>query len=403
MGSRNSIAAALGRKVVARLVVAGRTGGGHTFLGRETNDWGYIYAATRAWLRGRNPYDLPTLIASAQGDGVYWVDAPLGYSPSSAGLGLILAPGGLTYLRVVVLLMNLGALATICTLTLRMLPPAAGRERDVRAFVVAGMLGNPFTLHVIWMGQTALIVAALTLAGWYFGKMKDRWLLGGLLFALATLKPQIALLPLLWLLAERRFKLVAAAGVVAGLFTMPAMLVSGGPLGLIRDWSASLGRYFAEWNSSPLTGEQHVFGIQSTLAAVHIVTPSLAIIAVVGAVILFRARARATQADILGVLGGLTMLFLFAHDYDLAAIGPLFATAWVHFREPPGRGLLFVGGSALLGVPTALLRKIHAPLVVFHWRELIVLSILCAVFWRVVRGADERPRDADAAFRPAEP
>jgi hypothetical protein len=394
---RTSIPALIGRPWVAALVVGtalcafvafgvmgvGREGGGSSLRGRDTNDFGLIYAATRAWLHGQNPYDQPTFERVALADGVYWADCQFAYSPSSTGVGLLLAGGNLTYVRIAVLLMNVYALASMCWLTLQMLPVAAARERDVRAFVVAGMFANPFTLHVVWMGQTALVVGALVMAGWYFGKIKERWVLGGLLLALATLKPQVVLLPLAWLLAERRWKLLAVAGATTALLAAPALLTSGGVLALAHDWMDALRRY----TTAPFStlGEQHVFGVQSAFAAANVGLPSLGLVALAGAAILYRARARASEAEVLGILGGLGVLFLFVHDYDLAAIGPLFAAAWVAFREPPSRALPLLGGLALLGVPTALLRKVHAPLVVFHWREVIVLGVLCAVFWRVLR------------------
>src|SRR5262249_59989132 len=58
---------------------------------------------------------------------------------------------------------------------------------------------STFTLQTVWLGQVSLITATALQAVWYLDR-KRRPIAGGMCLALASLKPQIMMLPLVWFL-----------------------------------------------------------------------------------------------------------------------------------------------------------------------------------------------------------
>jgi hypothetical protein len=94
---------------------------------------------------------------------------------------------------------------------------------------------------VLWQGQTGLVVTAALIGGWYFA-YRNQWILGGILIAIASIKPHLSILVILWLLLDRQWRLLAVAAVTVLVFSLVPMVVSG-PIDVFLDWYATVKRY----------------------------------------------------------------------------------------------------------------------------------------------------------------
>jgi hypothetical protein len=209
------------------LVVKGIIGVGLSQSMASNVDTKYLYVAGLSWLEGLNAYDPE--VASRLG-----ADVSLGgffYPPQIAPLCLLLAAFPWAKAKVVMTLLNVfsaGVLAFFCVLLVKR-PKVKMLKVPGSSpwwFIPAIIISNPITINVIWLGQTTLIAAAALVSGWYYA-YRDRWVLSGILIAIASIKPQLSLLVILWLLLERRWQLLAVAAVTTLIFSLVPMAISG--------------------------------------------------------------------------------------------------------------------------------------------------------------------------------
>ncbi len=375
-------------------------GGGSPF----GNDGRFLHVAGAMWLRGLSPYDSHAFDSAARLLGVPAI-GPFGfaYPPTVAPLAMLLGSLHSRASDVFLGALNVAAALSIASLLWRLLPfsPLRRARRDVAAFAAVAVLGSPFAAHVLWMGQTTLLSLAALLGGWHLGVVRGRVVLGGMLLATSTLKPQIVALPLAWLLLERSWRLAFAVGATGSLLSVPAALASGGPLAMARDWGHAL----ASYASGPVQSVsfEHVFGLRSLLLSFGVAGGASAAVVVSasalgGLVLLWRGRERAGDLGVLAVTLSLSLLFVYAHDYDLAALAPLLLFAWVETEERPLAASALVLATALLFVPQRLLRAAkaggahaghaasHASCSwALHWREMVVLAIVAPILIRIAR------------------
>jgi hypothetical protein len=238
-------------------------------------DGRFLQVAGAMWLRGSNPYVAPDFNAASRVLGDPAVGAfGFAYPPTAAPLAMVLGALSFRTGALVLAALNVAAAAAVIALTLQMQPPRAARRTDVRAFAVVAVLASPFAQHVFWMGQTTLIALAALLAGWWLGAVRGKTILGGVLLALSTMKPQLVALSLLWLAIEQRWRLMAAAAAAAALCALPATLASGGPLALAHDWVHALTRYAA--GPVQALSSLHVFGLRSLFVLSGVFSPTCA-------------------------------------------------------------------------------------------------------------------------------
>jgi hypothetical protein len=99
----------------------------------------------------------------------------------------------------------------------------------------------------------------------------------GCLIGTSTIKPQIAALVVLWLLLERRWKILAI-GAAWGLFLSLPEILAIGPIEAFTGWVSAIGKY-AQVDVN-LVGNKHVFGLASFLKAFGFNTPPLFLVLV---------------------------------------------------------------------------------------------------------------------------
>jgi hypothetical protein len=180
-------------------------------------DWRIFMSGAAAWLQGRNPYGAlpPEFSAGA-----------FAYPPTALPwLALFLPLGGLSFFVWTALQLVLWWLLI---------------RKDNRSQLLL-LIWSPMILHLV-EGQSTL---AVVLVLWAAARAERRGWLWGLALAWAMTKPQVAIVPLLWLLwreraAPERWRFWG--GIVLGtmLLALPATLFSPGIWG---QWLASLPAY----------------------------------------------------------------------------------------------------------------------------------------------------------------
>jgi hypothetical protein len=247
------------------------------------------------------------------------------------------------------------------------------------------------------MGQSSLIAAAALYSGWIVAR-RGSWIAGGALIGLSTLKPQLAFLPIVWLLLERRGKELAVGAAAAISAAAPAIRVSGA-VGAYRDWMGTLSRVSSCPDSAP--GADHLFSLHNVFASLGVLLPSFLPLAVVATAVLWWYRARVLEADVFPLLMGMTMLFGFASDYDLVALAPFVPAYWRHLRNRDGSalgaGLLML----LLFIPQRVFVPSGIPLLI-HFRVFIVLFLTAWLLILSLRESRKR-RAGQALPEPVRP
>lgn len=205
---RARLAAALGPSVLAAAVSA-LLAFGVAGVGRSgpwQADLDFSRVAGRLWARGHSPYVPETFVAEMQTIGRSAGDAAFPYPPQVAPLCLLLG---------------------------------------------------------------ALPLAAALLVGGWVAVRRGREVWGGLLLGLAVFKPHFALLPLFWLLLERRVRALAAAASTVAASTVVAFAAPGlrrfDPLGELGLWLRAVPTYRVD--TANRLGSEYVVRIPSGLAA----------------------------------------------------------------------------------------------------------------------------------------
>ncbi|MEQ9671200.1 glycosyltransferase family 87 protein [Coleofasciculus sp. G2-EDA-02] len=306
-------------------------------------DTKYLYVAGLSWWEGSNAYDpnVASRLGANQSLGSFF------YPPQIAPLCLFLGAFPWTQAKVVMTLINgisAGVLAYFSVLLVKQPQMKRLRVKGSGAvwFIPAIVLANPFTLNIIVLGQTTLIVAAALVGGWYYA-YRDKWVLSGILIAISTIKPQLSLLVILWFLLERRWRILAVAAVTTLIFCLVPMAISG-PIEVFFDWFATLGKHKTIFAN--VLGTGGVFSLQDLFYAAGIKVPPLLPLGIILTGLLWWYRSRLIIDDVIGLLMAIALLFGLAHHYDLVALAPMVAAFWRHVHNRPqvtwiSLGLLF--------------------------------------------------------------
>jgi len=357
----------------------------------------YFYTAGLCWKQGRSPYDAKILMGS--GRGITDIkDSGIAYPPQSSSLFVLLAlfsPSGGGAVWTLLNLASLAALAWLCAVPFRRPPAAPDAEPwiDPRWLIAALVVGNPFPSHVLWKGGSSLVAAALLAGAWACAE-RDRWKLGGLLLGLATFKPQLALLPILWLLLERRWKILAAGFVAALLFSLPAFRANG-VVGAYMEWLGGM-KYAVQQKGGAALSEME---LRRFLGIVGLPLPDLLLLAPVAAVGLWMARARIVIPDRFPLLIGIAFQFIYLHDGDLVTLSPIIPAYYRHLAGRPRRWtLLALALAAIVCFPQRLLRRPGIELLPF----IRIPAVTALVVWLLFLSLEETSA-APPRMAPAEP
>lgn len=251
-----------------------------------------------------------------------------------------------------------------------------------QALGFALIIGNPYTATSLYQGQTTLMVTAALMLSWLC-LTRGHKLAAGALLAIATLKPQLSLFYLLWLILSLELVVLTAGGLLAAVFLIPAV-IKFGFTGTFVSWFDSLGSYSNIAINMP--GSPYVVGLESVLVAHGVVLASV-IFPLMGALatgLLFLLRKNLDNFEIFQILLVLSCTFLFLHDYDYVVILLIWSALLHHALL--SRSLARLSAFGILAVPffipQRILRDIDLPTLV-HARTLIVLAaVLVLLSWR---------------------
>ena len=379
---RNSIIGAALAAAAASLVGFGILGKGRGSDAVGNTDGAVLYAAGRAWSKGLNPYDHRDLTTAVADVPEIKLDRiRFFYLPQSSPLCLFLAQFSYPVARQLWLVINLLSIAALAGMSIFLVRRSTGGQEDVlgMGLLAAVVIGNPFTTHVVWMGQTSLLATAFAFGSWILIQQK-RWLPAGILLGLASFKPQLFVLVGLWLILEREWKVLLVGFAVSSLLCVHAMLTHGGPGGMVTAWRGGVESGYLDLRFNR-PGDPHVPGLGSLMAAAGVRGTGLffMIIGVALASALWNSRRHFQREDVLALLMGLTFVFLgYSHDYDFVALVPLFVALWLHGRDRPRACIQILPLVILLFLPSQFVRKLHVP-VLEHWRTIVILALTVAL------------------------
>ncbi|MFN7023919.1 MAG: glycosyltransferase family 87 protein [Pseudorhizobium sp.] len=290
---------------------------------------------------------------------------------------------------------NVGAIAAICYCANHwFLGIRSWRSLTFpQAAALALIIGNPYTATSVYQGQTTLPVTAALMLSWLC-ITKGHRTAAGLLLAVATVKPQLSLLYVLWLMMSAQLTVLIVAGLAAIVLIVPAFLVLG-PWATVHSWWLSLSSYGHVPINMP--GSPYVVGLESLLVA-HGFDPGAWPIAALGLLLtmaVFCLRQRLDAFMTLQFLLVLTCTFLFVHDYDYVAIILVWSCALhlVLSQMTWGRIASFSVLFLLFFMPQRLIRDIDLPLIV-HARTLILVAMFVLLLtWR-----SQQPRSGTAGW-----
>ena len=306
----------------AVMVLLGAFGFGHGGWKSTNADMRFLYLAGLQWTKSHNAYQ-PSTIEIDDPSLIEAVDRyDYAYPPSSAPLCMLLASRTLPAAKWLMTLINIAAaiaLAWCAALHLRPQMNSSSVDCRLQCIVAALVMGSLPAAFVIWAGQTALLVAACLHAGWMLAQ-RQRWVAAGVLLALASIKPHLMALALIWLMLEGRWRAVLVAVVVAiARAAWPIFLL--GPIDLLQSWLGAVSRY-SEGPYNQL-GSRMVFGAQNMLWDFGLKAPNLSGLALIGFGLLWKFRQRFSESETLALLIGVSLLFGFSHSYDLVLLAPL--------------------------------------------------------------------------------
>lgn len=360
------------------------------------SDFDFFYAGGRCWRSGDSPYRRELLQRSIQ-EIVVLEDAGFPYPPQSASVYVPFAffPHPIARrLWLLLALASAGVIAWICAGLLGQPPSGRPSGPGVPLLVAGLILGCPFTAHAAWLGGSCLLAAAFLIASWTCLE-RGRAVLGGILLGLATFKPQMALLPVLWLILERRWKVLAVGAGTALLMAVPAMVVSG-PAGAFVEWLNALS-YSSQRKT--LDGYWTQMGLDRFLRSLGLVVPDLLPLAVLSTVALWLIRKRIDPRDVFPLLMGIAFQFIYLHDTDLVTLYPIVPAFARHLRGRP-RALGVAGLlAAVVCFPTRYIRSFDFEVPAF----LRIPALLGLVVWLLLLSMRKARESAGPAEAPAPP
>jgi uncharacterized membrane protein YfbV (UPF0208 family) len=275
--------------------------------------------------------------------------------------------------------LNLLSIAAIIFMTVRTLNQHQNNsENQLGGWIMAAIIiGNPFTAHIVWMGQTSLMAFAATMAAWFFSQ-RQKFVLAGICLGIASFKPQLCLLLGIWFLLERNWKILAVAFATVTIMSAYPLVLYGGPVAMLAAWYQGI-QY--SYSSLPFNqpGTEDIMGMESLFASFGLKIPAIKILAVVLPVLLWVFRNRINREDVLAVLMGISFTFLgYKHSYDYVGLFPLLTSLWLYCSNNRNTLLSSIALVFLLFFPRRVFEAANLPFLI-HWRAIVVLILLVSV------------------------
>ena len=344
-------------------------------------DGAVLYAAGRAWLMGLNAYNHDFLVQSVAE--IKEIDtletAAFFYPPHSAPLCMFAGLFAYSVAKYIWLGLNLLSIAAIIFMTVRTVNQHQNNsENQLGGWIMAAIIiGNPFTAHTVWMGQTSLMAFAATMAAWFFSQ-RQKFVLAGICLGIASFKPQLCLLLGLWFLLERNWKILAVAFATATIMSAYPLVLYGGPVEMLAAWYQAIqDSYSSLYFNQP--GTKDIMGMESLFASFGLKIPTIKILAVVLPILLWVFRNIINREDVFGVLMGISFTFLgYSHAYDYVGLFPILTSLWLYCSNNRNALLSSIALVFLLFFPRRVFIAGGLPFLI-HWRTIVVLILVVGV------------------------
>jgi Glycosyltransferase family 87 len=332
------------RLALAALVIAvfGLLAFGVAGVGRGSNvhfaDVRYFMLAGTLTAQGLSPYDAAAFKAAAVQHGVGAAIDLFPYPPHILALCVLLSWLPLEAARWAWTLVNVSILVGAAWAMGLRYEHRIGSRREARPsvaalWIAAIIVGNPFSAHLIWTGQTGLIVLCCLLLAWHFEK-RGRSVLAGVLLGLATIKPQLALPVLAWFLLTGSWRMAGVAIATVGLLLLFAVAQIGADA--VAQWltiPAAYERQFTGSLSHNANLKSLLMGLGFALPSAF--TPTMLGLVLSGVVVLARLHRRQpiVQHDVQAVLLISALFLVQGRDYDIAVLAPLVPMLFWYARD----------------------------------------------------------------------
>lgn len=349
------------------------------------SDFYWYFAGGKCFLLGSHMYDVACVRGQLAGLTEIVPVAGLAYPPHFAPLALVF--GALPLSTSIAVFTTLGVLAALAMalLATNIDSEPADRARPMKHGLLAAIiLANSGIWAVLWLGQITLILSFCLWAG-FLAVDRDRPLLGGVLLALVSVKPQIALLAFVWLVLNGRVKVLSVAAATALVLSIYAFAVIG-PVAAVKGWLTGMATY-QDYSVNKL-GEISVDGIPSILALFGINVP-IAIATAIGVfavvVLRFTNRSPPFSALVLATLIAIQML-IFSRPIDTLLFAPAFAVFWPRTDWRSTDMLLFAAAVALFCIPQIMVTSIIPFEIAQHFRTLFFVAVAIMLYRQAMRG-----------------
>jgi alpha-1,2-mannosyltransferase len=188
-------------------------------------DWMVFHGAARRFLDGQlaSVFDGDRFTAYLNQSYAHWLTSKLAFRPwvyPPSYLLLLLPFGRLGFMTSYVLFQLATAAALAASIAV-----GDDRDRQTRWMIAAGALLCPASSINAASGQNAFLIAALLIGG--VRLMKDRPLLAGVVFGLLSIKPQLAIMAPIALIAAGRWRTLSSAAATALALMVASALVIG--------------------------------------------------------------------------------------------------------------------------------------------------------------------------------
>ncbi len=337
-------------------------------------DFVVFYQAGVELLKGENPW----LMSVGTG-------APFSYPPHIATL---IAVYGLLPFQVALVLHTLVNIVSILVVTYLANHWFVGvkslREITlIQGLCLALVIGNPFVAHSVYEGQLSLPAVALLLLSWFF-LQNGRWLIAGILLGVASIKPQVAILYIAWLVFSLQLRMLTISALVVIALLIPAVM-SFGVLDVFIAWFESISDYSKQWPNQP--GSPHVVGLEGLFVSLGV--QGLGSIFKATSVIflwwVYLKRDSLPLILIVNLFFFLTLTFIYGHDTDFVILS-LFFSYMVCVAAATQRKMTLLLACVFLLVmffPQRFIRSYDLP-ILYHTRSIALgLCFYFVYVWKI--------------------
>ena len=348
-------------------------------------DFRVIYSAGKSWWNGLNPYDLT---------GVKPGDFLFAYPPNSSLIFMLLSIASYGTSKILLLLADITCIGIFSYCSVRMLNmynilldnPKQFFLHDFKTSLLIFMLiGNSYIINMLWMGQSTIIFSTALLCAYFF-YIQSIEIMSGVFLAIALNKPQLSYTFFIWLLLEKKWKIIITV-IFVTLILMVAPIYERGLISSLYDWLHVLQKHV---QSLYQFGFLNLVGIRAMFYdfGIHLNSPMLFLLSVLLIIIIHHYYYDINIFNLLGILVMIALLFVQAHQYDIFVLATILPYYFVTIRKHnyfkfAMLCLVFIA----LNFPHRKILLLSNYRILHHHRDIIVIMLLSAQFihWDRIR------------------